>query len=169
MIFNVIKSLIQLIFGKCIFKYCCHKYCVDLKKDVLFIYPRESKMLEYLCLKYMAMASGNRDIVIVSSSESVIKKCRKFAYNVRTCFRLNEFCINSIICYITFKSLDNIFICSLNRPPGRFGDNIIGKNGITLEDVVFYGILKLNDYDRQMKITPNITKIMAEDFLKTDV
>ena len=168
MLFGLIKSLMLLGYGKYMFSRSAKKYHINIDKDIVFFFMRESKMLNYLCLKYMELAAKEKDIVIISSDVNVLAKCTTFSHGVKARIELSENTIGSIIKYLTCKGVNNIVICSLNIPFGRFGYNYLKNGSITLEEMVYYGILKLKTEDLSEKISPNPSKKMATEFLKSD-
>lgn len=131
--------------------YLKETYRID-KNTYIILFPEEKTQCNQYILKYLPEFSkkvnANR-IILLSYDEEILKAnihCSDIVYEI---VFWNRAAADELMAYYSIQRFsDNLLIASLNQPKGRNGENLIGINGITEEEVVSIGILGIRGVNK---------------------
>lgn len=127
---------------------------LELEKEQAFdentfviLFPESGTMCNKYVMKYLAAfmgKTGTDRVLLLSHDEEVLNAGSDADMKIQTRFLSREDAVKIIAYYMLQVFTDKLIIASLDEPEGRNGSNIIGINGITLEETVATGILGLS-------------------------
>ena len=121
--------------------------CIKCKKTAFIVFPEHNKELNFYGLSYLddfATESSYDSFVIVTSDSIVAKSASSFSQKIETVSIVSDAEIDELVSYYElYNFCDDFFCISLEKPEGRRGYNIIGRNGLSKEQFVKIGIYKM--------------------------
>ncbi|NRT73710.1 hypothetical protein [Clostridium beijerinckii] len=120
--------------------------------DYIILMPSLNNEYNYYTLLHLNefINKVNAKRIILLTHDSVVKKVAKLfsnkIYDILYFSREDAECVMKFYCL--YKFTDSLIIASLDEPEGRNGKSLIGKNGITLEEVIAIGVYGLKEYKR---------------------
>ncbi|GAA4719272.1 hypothetical protein [Brevibacillus fulvus] len=122
-------------------------------RDYVIVMPSLDAKLNYVSLLYLDQFAANKKaekIYLVTLDEKVKKAYPLFTNRLEGCIDLSEDELNSLIkFYSLYMFTDKLVIMSFARPQGRTGENLIGKKGITLEELVSLGLYQNEEFVKE--------------------
>ena len=114
--------------------------------EYIFIFPSHEDDFAYYALLHLDdyLNSVYSNTAIIITSDMTIAKVNKlFSNRIRKTIKISQRDINAIKQYYIMCPFDSrmVFV-ALNTIEGRDGIDLIGKNGVTLEDIVVIGLYK---------------------------
>lgn len=128
-----------------------YKMFNDAGKDkCIVVLPYSDPEVAYFSLLYLddvVRARGLATAVFITDSDAVIAAAKKMCVSISVFKKVSQKTIADIITFysMTFYS-DRLYIASLDEPFARHGKLLVGKHGITVEDIVVSGIYGIVNY-----------------------
>ncbi|MCI9078956.1 MAG: hypothetical protein HFH68_08540 [Lachnospiraceae bacterium] len=133
--------------GRLYWLYLLEKYQLDFAGYVLLIPDKEDIVhLKESFTQYIAKKSGSKGVIIICQELASMAGCKEDSINnvyIETC-TIQE-AENLMRFYCMYQFTPNLLIASLEKPDGRRGINLAGKEGLSREeilDMVVFGIEK---------------------------
>lgn len=113
----------------------------------VILMPSENKQDHYCALLYlndMLPARGFRGAVILTFDESVRKAAPLFSDRIKEVIHFSRAQAERLMQYTCLYNFDNrLVIASLQEPRGRNGEALVGKRGISREEVFAAGVYRI--------------------------
>lgn len=124
--------------------------------DYVILMPSDDKECNYYSLLYLnSFINQNKGqrAYLLTCDEGVKRNAARFSDKICD---IIDFSRESAECLMKFYSLytftDKLIIASLNEPEGRSGLRLIGKKGLSVEEIVAIGIYGLRKFEKQADI-----------------
>jgi len=115
------------------------EYCIK-ESDYVLLLPTNDYEYNHFSLfyleEYLRKKNSSRAIILCTSSEWS-DKAKSYSPFITDSVRIKPIEAEYLMSfYCLYEFSDHIIFGSLNEPEGRFGENIIGIKGLTIEDVI---------------------------------
>lgn len=125
------------------------------KGKVFLVVPKCSdRELYYLLLYFRQLSGSGRKIVLLAEDKRAYEWLKEIANKEFSRKKISSGKMKMLMLafpYIWFRN--QIIVASLSLPAGRHGEYLLGKDGITFEELFAVGILKINKgfYDKELR------------------
>ncbi len=130
--------------GRLYWLYLLEKYKLDFTSYVLLIPDKEDIIhLKNRFIQYIARKNGSKGVIIAYKELISNIQCTDGSICTETCTRQEA--ENLMRFYCMYQFTPNLLIASLEKPDGRRGINLAGKDGFSRQeilDMVVFGIEK---------------------------
>lgn len=130
--------------GRLYWLYLLEKYKLDFTSSVLLIPDKEDIVhLKKRFIQYIAKKNSSKGVIIAGKELVSNTKCKNDGICTETCTRQEA--ENLMRFYCMYQFTPNLLIASLEKPDGRRGINLAGKDGFSRQeilDMVVFGIEK---------------------------
>lgn len=116
---------------------------IDKKTAYIFFFEKDDELNHFglLYLNDFLDFSSYDSAIIISSDTTILDTAKKYCTKIDNLVKASEKEILDTISYFVFRNTkSDCYFISLDRPYGRRGSNILGKNGLTKEQIVGIGI-----------------------------
>lgn len=167
MLVMLIMRLFEINNGRKIWNSLKSKYHIRDNNSYLVLLPGESVDYERIFFEYYSKVfERNKDVIIVTTNKIVETVALLYENNNKMIVEVvsNKESDALLKFYAFMDFYHRFYSISLDYPEERRCSHLIGKNGITVEDLVVMGAMRV-DYDRYKKIVnhPLIPKYNGED------
>ena len=135
----------------------------NLENSKVILFPSDNKDEIYFSLLYLNQfieKSGSKSALILSINDIDKSIIELFTDKIIDVIKISDYQLENIIQLYSLFEFDSRFIvASLTLPQGRNVKNLIGKNNITIEDIIAIGIYHLEDYKKET--SPKYEDIMS--------
>lgn len=129
-----------------------YKKCKGLGygKIAYLIFPEHDTEINYYGLLYLdefLLRSKYGGAVVISADKSVCASSEHFSKNVIATFPVSDDEMAELIDYYALlRFLPDAHVLSLDKPVGRRGTNLLGKKGLSVEQMIAVGVYLLNPF-----------------------
>lgn len=122
-------------------------YSRNLQDTIVICFSSDNNEYNWWGLLYMqsyCMKHEKKRVIVVTKDPTVAKSAKMFCKNIVKVNLFTETQVNNIIdLYELYDfSSRHLIVVDLERPYGRKGTALVGKRGITVEDMISVGIYK---------------------------
>lgn len=131
-----------------------HKICKKyrLGNTAVILMPSEDRDNNFHALLYLdelLKRRGWEDAVVLSCDEVSVKSAEYLAKNLKKAAYISRKHAEQIMQYYCLYEFDSrLIVASLDEPSGRNASSLIGKKGVTVEELVAIGIYKIIPFER---------------------
>ncbi len=122
------------------------------KNDFILLFPNDKEEILRYGMKYMdafAIRNSIEGICVCTDSVYVKKNIDRYASSLHQVIELNKEDVDALITYYSYFPFEKNFeIVSFSKPFCRDASNMIGKNGITEEELIAIGVYKLIPFQK---------------------
>ncbi|MBE5926117.1 MAG: hypothetical protein E7270_04055 [Lachnospiraceae bacterium] len=114
-------------------------------KDYVVLFPESGTEINKIAVKYVnKLALTSRKILVLTYDEALLnlKNCEG---NVKVIRCEREQAEEIMQFYSLYQFTDRLIIVSLKEPEGRCGENLVGVNGLTFDEIVAIGIFGMKE------------------------
>lgn len=115
-----------------------------ISDDYIVLMPSLNRDYNYYSLLYMNQFLQNKKynkVIILTFDNRVIKSYKLFSDKITLALNVSQKNLDLILkYYCLYKFTDKLIIISLDKPKGRNDYNLVGKNGITTEELISIGV-----------------------------
>ncbi len=119
----------------------------EKNKTTYLIFCEHDEEINHFGLLYLdefLLRNDFKRAVIIASELSIKEKSRSYSEKIVETVILSENDMNSLISYYSLPlSHKNVRLISLDKPEGRRGSNLLGKNGLSKEKMIAIGVYNL--------------------------
>ncbi|MDE6615174.1 MAG: hypothetical protein K2K35_01290 [Lachnospiraceae bacterium] len=130
--------------GRLYWLYLLEKYKLDLSGYVLLIPDKEDiRHLKKRFIQFIARKNGSKGVIVTCTG--LVSNTEYKEDNIYTEVCTEQETVNLMRFYCMYQFTPNLLIASLEKPEGRRGINLAGKEGISRQeilDMVVFGIEK---------------------------
>lgn len=109
------------------------------------LFPSGDREINDISLKYAKkLAEQKEKVVLLTFDEVLLAQKDSFPPDIEILRYEREEAEELMKFYALYQFTDKLFIASLTEPEGRTGKGLIGRNGITLEELIALGIFGIN-------------------------
>lgn len=136
-------------------------------KDYIILMPSLNRDYNYFALLYINQFLEQKKynkIIILTFDNRVMKCCSLFSDKINKAINFSRENSELIMkYYCLYKFTDKLIFASLKEPKGRNDYNLIGRNGITLEEIFAIGIYGNKSFkkEQQLEYTGNDSEILS--------
>lgn len=111
------------------------------ENSLVVLFPDKENEINDIAWQCIERISDKKDKIIVLTENENISEIK----NVNQVLITRQYAEELMKFYSLYQFTDKLIIVSLDEPEGRHGKGLVGKKGITLEDMVNIGIFGLKD------------------------
>ena len=120
-------------------------------RTAVILVTGEDREVSFFALTHLDQLLEKRafdDAVIISADQVVLKSAPYFSNKLRAVHKLSPKQVDSLLQLACLYQFDDRFICaSIEQPTGRNGGRLVGKKGITKEEVFSVGVYGLYPFE----------------------
>ena len=101
-----------------------------------------------LYLDEFLLRNGYDRAMIFTCDETVLSKANDFSKHICEIVFLKEEMTSLVDYYSLLKFVPSVVLVSLDKPAGRRGTNLLGKNGLSVEQMIAIGVYFLIPFEK---------------------
>lgn len=117
---------------------------INKKETIFLIFPESDKEINYYGLLYLdefLIKYNLRKAVIITNNNWGVKDLAHYSKKIEKVFVVTCDDVENIVCYYSlYPFMRNIRIVSLDKPDGRRGSNLLGRNALSKEKLIAMGV-----------------------------
>lgn len=140
---------------------------IDPEETALVIFPEDDYKLNYYGLLYLdeyLVRNLKKNVILVTPNDTVANAVKYFTNKIKTIHLTSKQATFDLISLYNFIDLEyQTVIVSLSLPLGRNANNLLGANGLSLEQLIAIGVYFLIPFKkllRKIEYSGEDTKIM---------
>lgn len=123
------------------------------ERDYAILFPSQNRVWNDLALLYaddFAASVKAERLFLLTHDEEIENNCRQLSHSVTEVIPYSrEQAVRLMKFYSLYMFTDQLIIASLNEPDGRDGERIVGRKGISIDEVFAIGVYRMQRFEKR--------------------